>query len=163
MIGFISTSVTSCPNHTQLLRYRYFVQFTVAHALGFSVFESLWNLLAISYSITLEPWNSTKNPVTNRLALCNRGTDKAENTVLLSRGADHTENTSNVIATQLVHWCADCSLPRSYNIHPLRHSFHFSSLERVYGAVAWQCIDQIHYNTVTCDYTYLLITYAHDS
>jgi hypothetical protein len=32
------------------------------------------------------------------LVLYNRGTDNAENTVLLLRSADHTENTSHMIA-----------------------------------------------------------------
>jgi hypothetical protein len=77
------------------------------------------------------------------LALYSRGTDKAENIFLLLRGADHTENTSHAIATRLVRWPANCSLATSYNIRPLRHSFHFCALEIVYGAVAWQCVDQI--------------------
>jgi hypothetical protein len=48
----------------------------------------------------------------------------AENTVLLLRDANHTENTSHVIATRLVHWRADCCLAMSCNIRPLKHSFH---------------------------------------
>jgi hypothetical protein len=66
------------------------------------------------------------------LALYSRGTDNAENTVLLLRGADHTENTCHVIATQRAHWRADCCLATRYNIRPLRHSFHCCALERVY-------------------------------
>jgi hypothetical protein len=33
-----------------------------------------------------------------------------------TRGADHIENTSQVIATQLVHWCDYCCLVTSYLI-----------------------------------------------
>jgi hypothetical protein len=42
MTGFIGTSVTGYLNHTQLQRYRYIThfQFTVPHALGFSVITS---------------------------------------------------------------------------------------------------------------------------
>jgi hypothetical protein len=42
MIGFIGTSVTISRKYNQLQRYRYYIhfQFTVAHALGFSVFTS---------------------------------------------------------------------------------------------------------------------------
>jgi hypothetical protein len=50
---------------------------------------------------------------TSDVALYSRGTDKAENTVLLLRGADYTENTSHMIATQLVHWRSDCCLATS--------------------------------------------------
>jgi hypothetical protein len=35
------------------------------------------------------------------------------------RGADHTENTSQAIPTQRVHWRADCCLATSYNIRPI--------------------------------------------
>jgi hypothetical protein len=51
MIGFIGTSITSSLNHTQLQRYRSIAthfQFTVAWALGFSVFNS--SLLATNLS-----------------------------------------------------------------------------------------------------------------
>jgi hypothetical protein len=49
MIGFISTSIKSSLNHTQLQRYRYSThfQFTIAHALEFSVFTS--HLLGMFY------------------------------------------------------------------------------------------------------------------
>jgi hypothetical protein len=80
------------------------------------------------------------------LALYSCGTDNAEKTILLLRGADHTENTINTIANHLVHWHADCCLATAYDICSLRHSFHCSALERVYRAVAWQYIDKIHYN-----------------
>jgi hypothetical protein len=70
------------------------------------------------------------------LALYNRGTDNAENTVLLLRCADHTEKTSHVFATQVVHWRADWYLGTSSNFRPQRRSFHCCALERVYGAVA---------------------------
>jgi hypothetical protein len=62
------------------------------------------------------------------------------------RGTDDIESTNHVIATQLVNWRADCCLATSYNIRPLRHSFHCCGLERAYGAVAWQCVDQIRWN-----------------
>jgi hypothetical protein len=65
------------------------------------------------------------------------------------RVADHTENTSHFIVIQLVRWRADCCLVTSYNIRPLRHSFHCCALEHIYGAVAWQCVDQIRYNIIT--------------
>jgi hypothetical protein len=56
-----------------------------------------------SYSITLEPRNSTKNSsgvflAASGLVLYSRGTDNAEETVPLLRSANHTENTSHVIA-----------------------------------------------------------------
>jgi hypothetical protein len=56
------------------------------------------------------------------------------------------EKAHHVITTQLVHWRADFYVATSYNIRPLRHSFHCCELERVYGAVAWQCIDEIRYS-----------------
>jgi hypothetical protein len=59
-----------------------------------------------------------------------------QKTVLLLRCADHTENTSDVTATQLVHWRADCCLATSYHIRSLRHSFHCYALKCVYQAVA---------------------------
>jgi hypothetical protein len=82
------------------------------------------------------------------IALHSHGTEKAENTLLLLRGADSTENTSHLIAIQLVHWRADCCLAKSYNIRSLRQSFQCWALKRVYGAVAWQCVDQIRFNTM---------------
>jgi hypothetical protein len=39
----------------------------------------------------------------------------------------HTENTSHVIATKKVQLHAECCLATSYNIRPLRHSFHCCS------------------------------------
>jgi hypothetical protein len=73
------------------------------------------------------------------LALYSCGTDHAINRVLPLRGADHTDNTSRVIATQLVHWRADCC--------PSVHWNTASTVARVYGAVAWQCVEQFRYNT----------------
>jgi hypothetical protein len=60
----------------------------------------------------------------------------------LARWLD-VQKTHHVTATQLVHWRADFCVAMSYNIRPLRRSFHCCALERVYGAVAWQCVDQI--------------------
>jgi hypothetical protein len=59
-----------------------------------------------------------------------------QKTVLLLHGTDHTEDTSHMIATQLVQWCTDCCLAADYNIHPLRHSFCCCTLGRVYEAFA---------------------------
>jgi hypothetical protein len=92
-------------------------------------------------SITLEPRNLTKNSNSAAsglaLYLYSRGTDNAENIVLLLRGADHTENKSHVIVTQLVHWRADCCLATSY-----KYSSHccVRVSRDVYQAVAWQCV-----------------------
>jgi hypothetical protein len=57
MIGFIGSSVTSSLNHTQLQCYHCSThfQFTIAHALGFSIFTS--SLLAMD----LNTENSTSN------------------------------------------------------------------------------------------------------
>jgi hypothetical protein len=91
-------------------------QFTVAHALGLSVFTS--RLLATDlnteistsnyYEVFLpflvqSPWNlgtqlKTLSLAASGLELHSRGTDNAENTVLLLRSTDRTENTSQVIA-----------------------------------------------------------------
>jgi hypothetical protein len=51
----------------------------------------------------MEPRNSTKNSTgfflaARGLALYSRVTDNAENTVLILRSADHTENTSHMLA-----------------------------------------------------------------
>jgi hypothetical protein len=111
MTGFIDTSVTSSLNYTQLQRYRYSThfQFTVARALGSSVFTG--RLLATDlktetstsnhYEVFLpflvqSPWNlgtQRKTLLAARgLALYSRGTDNAETPVLLLRDADHRQN-----------------------------------------------------------------------
>jgi hypothetical protein len=46
------------------------------------------------------------------------------------------QKTHHVTATQPAHWRADRCLATSYNIRPLRHSFHCCALEHVYRAVA---------------------------
>jgi hypothetical protein len=79
MIGFIGTSVTICLNYNKYsaIADLHTLQFTVAHALGFSVSTSrllatdlntetstsnhYGSLLAVPCSITLEPQNSTEN------------------------------------------------------------------------------------------------------
>jgi hypothetical protein len=69
-----------------------------------------------------------------------------QKTVLLLIGADYKENTSHVIAIQPANWRANCCLATSYNIRPLRQSFHYCALEPVYREVAWQCFHQIYCN-----------------
>jgi hypothetical protein len=113
MIGFIGTSLTVCLYYNQYsaVANLHTFQFTVAHVLGFFVFTS--RLLATDlntetstsshYEIFLpflvqSPWDLGTQlksfSATRGLTLYNSGTDNAENTVLLLRGADHTENTS---------------------------------------------------------------------
>jgi hypothetical protein len=75
MIGFIDTSVTSYLNCTQLQRYRYRTQFqfTVAHALGFSVFTGrfletdLTQKLALQINMKYSCHFLFKNPGTSEL------------------------------------------------------------------------------------------------
>jgi hypothetical protein len=103
-------------------------QFTVPHALGLSFFTR--RLLAMDlntesstsnhYKVVLpflvqSPWN-----LGTQLKLISAASGLA----LYSRGTDNAENISHVIATQLAHWLADCSLTTNYNIRPLRHSVH---------------------------------------
>jgi hypothetical protein len=76
------------------------------------------------------------------LVLYSRGTDNAENRVLLLRSADHTENTSNVIAITQVHWSADCCLATSYKHSPYCC---VRVTRAAYWAVAWQCVDISQY------------------
>jgi hypothetical protein len=117
MIGFISTSITSSLNYNQysaIADLRTF-EFTVAYALKFPVFTS--RILATDlntgtstsnhYEVFLpfpvkSPWNhGTQLKIflaASGLVLYSRVTDNAENTVLLLRSADHTDNTSHVIA-----------------------------------------------------------------
>jgi hypothetical protein len=123
MIGFISTSVTNSLNHTyySAIADLHNLQFPVAQALGFSVFTS--RLLATDLNtetstsnhyevffpfLVQSPWKLGTQLKLFWLSLAarglvlyvySRGTDNAENTVLLLRSADHTENTSHVIAT----------------------------------------------------------------
>jgi hypothetical protein len=117
MIEFISTSVTFSLIHTQYsaIADLHTLQFTVAHAIGFSVLTS--RILATDlntgtnisnhYEVFLpllvqSPWNiGTQLKLflaTSELVLYSCGTDNAENTVLLLCSADHTENTIHVIA-----------------------------------------------------------------
>jgi hypothetical protein len=113
MIGFISTSVTSSLNHTyySAISDPHNLQFTVAHASGFSVSTS--RLLATDlntetstpnhYEVFLpflvhSLWNLGTQLKTllaaSGLVLYSRGTNNTENTVVLLRRADHTENKS---------------------------------------------------------------------
>jgi hypothetical protein len=57
MIGFISTSFTRSLNHTyySVVSYLHNLQFTVTHALGFSVFTS--RLLATDLNTETSTWN----------------------------------------------------------------------------------------------------------
>jgi hypothetical protein len=110
MIGFIGTSATSSLNYNQYsaIADLHTFQFTVAHALGFSVFTSC--ILATYLNTETSTSNHYKvfwpflaqspgnlgtqvksNSAASALALYSRGTDNAENTVLLLRGAEHTE------------------------------------------------------------------------
>jgi hypothetical protein len=89
----------------------------------------IWNHCEIFLPFLVRsPWNLGTQlkfiSAASGLTLYSRSMDNAENTVLPLRGAIHTENTSHMIATQLVHWCAGCCLATSYNIRPLRHRFH---------------------------------------
>jgi hypothetical protein len=104
MIGFIGISVASSLNHTQYsaIADLYTFQFTLAHALGFSV--SISGLLATDINtetstsnhyevffplLVQSPWNLGTQP---KLSLA------ASGLVLYSRGRANAENTSHVIA-----------------------------------------------------------------
>jgi hypothetical protein len=71
-----------------------------------------------------------------------RGTDKAENAVLLLRSADHTENKSRDSISP-VHWRADCYLVTSH-----KHSSYccVRASRGVYQTVTWQCVDMSQYD-----------------
>jgi hypothetical protein len=114
MIGFIGTSFTVCLNYNEYsaIAILHNLEFTVAHALGFSVFTR--RLLATDlntetstsnhYEVILpflvqSPWNlgihvKTLPLAESGLVFYSHGTVNAENTVLLLRSADHTENKS---------------------------------------------------------------------
>jgi hypothetical protein len=68
--------------------------------------------------VTVEVFDPASTRVTllaaSGLVLYSRGTDDAENTVLLLRSADYIENRNHVIAISSVHWRADCCLATSY-------------------------------------------------
>jgi hypothetical protein len=64
------------------------------------------------------------NSAASGLMLYSWGTGNTENTGLPLHGADHTENTSHMIATKLVYGCTDYCPAISCNIPPLRQGFH---------------------------------------
>jgi hypothetical protein len=121
MIGFIGTSVSISLNYNQYsaITDLHTFQFTVAHALGFSVstshllcngsqhgnwhFKSLWSLLDISCSITLEPRNLTELRLLLLLL-------PFRTLLITTLRGPCTENIYHVIATQPVHWRAGCCL-----------------------------------------------------
>jgi hypothetical protein len=113
MIGFVSTSVRISLNHTyySAIADLHNLQFAVTHALGLSVFTS--RLLATDLNAEISTSNhsevflpflvhSTWNLGTqvklslaaSGLVLYSYGKGNTENTVLLLRSADHTENKS---------------------------------------------------------------------
>jgi hypothetical protein len=151
MIGFIGTSVTSSLNHTyySAIADLHTFQFTVAHALGFSVFTS--HLLATDlntetstsnhYEVFLSflvqsPWNlgtQLKTPSATHSSslllaclLLPLTTTHCLGILLTYIDAARTritENTRHVIATQPVHWCAGWTyrkhMSRRYPASPL--------------------------------------------
>jgi hypothetical protein len=147
-------------------RCRWFthLQFTVAHALGFSVFTI--RLLATDlntetstsnhYGVLLpflvqSPWNLGTQLKLRLLlthpAYCFSFGILLTYTYSCSTDTHHRKHMSrvrypasplarwldlqkkhHVTVTQLVHWRADCCLAMSYDIRPLRHSFHCCAL-----------------------------------
>jgi hypothetical protein len=99
-------------------------------------FHHLLQLARLRWRYLTSPPHGILPLVILEISLYSHGMDHIENTVLLLRGADHTENTSHMITTQPVHWRADCCLATNYYILLLRHSFHCCVLEHVYQAVA---------------------------
>jgi hypothetical protein len=106
----------------------------------YSIFTIHWGHAPFSslYSQLLKPPGLSL--AASGLVLYSRGTDNAENTVLLLRSADHI--TSHVIAISPVHWHADCCLATSYK----HSSYCCVRVSRgVYRAVAWKCVNMSQY------------------